>query len=106
MNFAALQRYAPLLSLGSKAVGSLKDDELRQAATALAGDNSDTLFDFFKKLRSATPETVVSDVLGSDAARDLLSGVQQRIAQRQAEGANSIFCTCPNCNVSFETELN
>lgn len=102
MDLAALQRYAPLLTLGSKAVGSLKDDELASAARALAGEGSGPLLEFFKVLRSATPDSIVRDVLGSPHAKQLLTQVQQAKVERE----NSIFCKCPECGTAFETELN
>lgn len=102
MDFAALQRFAPLLALGSKAVGKLEDAELASAAKALAGEGSGPLLEFFKVLRSATPDSVVSDVLGSPHAQQLLKQVQQAKVERES----SIFCKCPECGTAFETELN
>lgn len=102
MNFAALQKFAPLLDLLGKMSGRTTDEELGKVAAALAGDGDPKpLASFLTTLRGISPETKVSDLLGSPAAMQLLESVKTS-AEKQQSG---IFCTCPVCQTSFETEL-
>lgn len=102
MNFGDLQKFAPLLSLLGKPSGSISDAELRTVATTLAGDGDpSSLTSFMTTLRDANPDTKVADLLGSDGAKTLFD----KIRDVSTRGESGIFCTCPSCGTSFETDL-
>lgn len=102
MNFGDLQKFAPLLSLLNKPSGSISDDELQIVAKTLAGEGDPgPLASFMTTLRDANPATKVADLLGSDGAKTLFDKVKD--ANGRVE--SGIFCTCPSCGTSFETDF-
>lgn len=102
MNFGDLQKFAPMLTLLGKPSGSISDDELRAVANTLAGDgDSGPLMSFMTTLRDSNPATKVADLLGSDGAKVLF----EKIKDTKTHAESGVFCTCPSCGTSFETDL-
>lgn len=101
MNLAALQRFAPLLSLASKTSGELTDSDLSAVATALAGDGSAAFLPFLQKLRDSEPNQAVTEILASPTAQNLLKQMNEQTAAEQ----NAAFVKCPHCGRLSEVEL-
>lgn len=102
MNFTDLQKFAPMLSLLGKPSGAISNDELKTVSSALAGNGDpNPLMSFMTTLRDANPDTKVADLLGSDGAKVLF----EKIKGAQCRAESGVFCTCPSCGTSFETDL-
>lgn len=95
---AALQRFAPLLALASRAVGTLTEAEIASVAVALTGEADKDMVDVLKLLQSESPDTQASKILGSDAAKRLFAKVKNKAASAE----DSIFCKCPDCGFVWE----
>jgi hypothetical protein len=101
MNLNLLQRFAPLISVASKRSGDLTDAELSGVATALTGDASAQFLPLLQMLKAKEPNAPVTELLGSDAAKNLFA----RLEQSNKEVDNTAFIKCPHCERLFETEL-
>lgn len=102
MNFTDLQKFAPMLSLLGKPSSGISDEDLKTVADVLAGSgDSSSLLSFMTTLRDANPDTKVADLLGSDGAKVLFD----KIKDAKSRTDSGIFCTCPSCGTSFETDL-
>lgn len=102
MDLAAIQKYAPMLGLLGRKSGSTSDQELGVVAKVLAGNGDpEPLASFLCALRDATPATKVADLLGSPGAKSLLESFKTQMTKVES----GIFCTCPDCGTSFETDL-
>lgn len=101
MDFAALQRFAPLFTLATRESGSLTDDELRDVATAIAGDGADALYPLLNTLRSQEPAERVNTILASPTAQKIFTD----FTKRNAAEDKAIFVKCPHCDRTFEETL-
>lgn len=93
-----------LLSLASKTVGALTDEDLQTASSSIAGDGADGLFELFKTLRDAEPGSKVSDLLRTPSANALLQSAVAKFKAPATAEENGIFCRCPQCHFPFITE--
>jgi hypothetical protein len=79
----------------------LTSDELKGVAIALAGEQAEGLLPLLETLRAESPDQNVAGILGSPAAAKIY---QKLRAETEAEDS-IVFCRCPACGVSFETDL-
>lgn len=103
MNFALIQRFAPLAGLLNKTVSQITPQEMGAVAVALTG-NADAATHFLPVLESlakSSPDSNALTILGTDAAKNLFDKLH-----KEAEAVNrTMFCTCPVCDANFETEI-
>jgi hypothetical protein len=102
---ALAQKFSPLLNLGSKAVKTLSEGELRQVAACIVGDAADEFLPILMTVRDGEPETLVSDLLSSPTAVKLFSTLKQKIVAAREEHDNSVFIKCSHCDRLSEVTL-
>jgi len=102
MSFAAVQKFVPLLGLFGKPAGELQDSDLAVISQALSEDSQETVTELFALLKRNEPATLVKNLLGSRTVKSMVESAQGK----KQEAEKSIFCKCPACEVSFETEIN
>lgn len=101
MDLAVLQKFLPLFSLLGRPAGELTDTDLQTVSSALSKDDPQTARELFDLIKANEPAVLVKNLLGSKTVKSLVAS-----AKAKTQEVNStIFCKCPVCDTSFETDL-
>lgn len=108
-----VERFQPLIKLAGRTSGSVSEQELTDIARALLSDPEGNLDNgareafvgLLGRLRDAAPSTPVLSLLGSPEAAKVYNTLLEAQQKRMASEPVSMFCRCPGCALSFETEL-
>lgn len=96
-------KYLPLLQLAPRLVETMSAKELKQLVSGFVPKGS--VPDFVATLtqtRGMTGEDAMGHILKSPVVQTLVNGTRQQTE----EAESSLFCRCPECGFTYETQLN
>lgn len=94
-----------LLALAGKPAGQISDEDLNEVASLIGGGENPALAEFFRLIRSAEPQTPVTELLRSPTAISMLQNLIERKKAQTDDENGEVFCRCPQCGFGFVTNL-